>query len=239
MAFLSVNLDSVAALREIKKVGEPEPCQAAVLAELGGTDGISVQFQRNRKNVRERDLYLLKGIVKTRLTIEMPPVDELVDKACEIKPYMITFVAEQVNIDLSAETIDFAGVALDFRSMTSHLSGLGIAAGFFVEPDTEAIKGASKAGASAVTINAAHYADARTIGDAQKELDRIDSAAQTAAKAELTVMCGRGLNYKNIGPLAEISAIDEFVIGNAVCARAMLIGFERAVKEMIAAIAAK
>ncbi|MDF1545328.1 MAG: pyridoxine 5'-phosphate synthase [bacterium] len=239
MAYLSVNLDTVGALREIRRVGEPDPCQAAMLAELAGADGITVQMQRNRKTIRERDLYLLKGIVKTRLTIEMPPVEELIDKAVEIKPWMITFVTDHANVDSPVDTIDFGNVASDFRGIASSLKGAGISPSFFVEPEAEDIRGAAKSGAEAITINCQHYAEARTIEDAQRELDRIDAAAQAASKAGLTVMCGRGLSHKNVVPLSEIDVIDEFVVGFSICSRAMLIGMERAVREMKAAVSAR
>ncbi len=239
MAFLSVNLDTVGAMREIRRIGEPDPCQAAMLAEMAGADGITVPMQRSRKAIRERDLYLLKGIVKTRLTIEMPPIEEFIDKATEIKPWMITFVADHANVDSPVATIDFKNLTHDFKSITSSLSGTGIISAFFVEPETDEVKGAAKSGATAVTLNCLHYAEARTIENAQRELDRIDAAAQAASKVGLTVICGRGLGYKNVVPLSEIDAIDEFVVGYAICCRAMLVGFERAVKEMITAVSGK
>lgn len=236
MSHLSVNLDLVAAMRETRRHNEPDPAQAAVLAELAGADGIVIQLRRDRKYIRDRDLYLLKGIVKTKLTFEMPPTDEFIARALEVKPWMVTLVADHTNDSNPVLPIDLKTDSVDFGDITGRFSGVGVNVCFFVEPEPDDIKNAVKAGASAVLINCAGYTEARTVEDAQKELDRIDNATQTAARTELMVHCGRGIGYRNVKPLVELGTVDEFVVGYDICARAMLIGIEKAVREMISLV---
>jgi pyridoxine 5-phosphate synthase len=232
MPLLSINLDMVAAMREIRRTTEPDPAQAAVLAEINGVDGITVQVRRDRKYIRDRDLYILKGVVKSRLTIEMPPVDDIIEKAMEIKPWMVTLVADHADSTAPVSTIDFNSAQIDFSDLTARFSGVGINTCFFVEPENDQIKKAAKNGAAAVLINCSGYTGAMTTHDAQFELDRIDKAAQFASKHSLEVHCGRGLNHKNITPLVEIKTIDEFVVGHAIFTRALLVGLEQSIKEM-------
>ncbi len=233
MPLLSVNLDMVAAMREVSRLGEPDSAQAAVLAELAGADGITIQLRRGRKYIHHRDLYLLKGVVKTKLTLEMPPADDVIERALEVKPWMVTFVADQADSSSPVTPIEFDSAPVDFGDITSRFDGMGVNVCFFIEPEVEQLKGADKAGASAVLINCAGYTEARTVQEAQTELDRIDRAVQAASKTNLAVNCGRGINYKNVTPLVELGYVDELVIGRSICSRAMLVGLERAVREMI------
>lgn len=231
MALLSVNLDQVAALRQVRKLKEPDPAQAAVLAELAGADGIAVQFRRDHKYVRERDLYILREVVKTRLTIEIPPAEEMVAKALEVKPWMVMLVADQPDSDMPVAGIDFDAAPIDFGSVVERLKGVGINAGFFIDPDVEAVRGATKAGAAAVMINCKLFTSARSLEEAQEGLDLIDRTAQAASKANVTVYAGRGINHGNVGPLAELGLIEEFVVGHAIASRAILVGYSEAVRE--------
>ena len=236
MALLSVNLDQVAALREVRKFKEPDPAQAAVLAELAGADGVAIQLRRDRKYVRDRDLFILREVVKSRLTLEIPPTEELIAKALEVKPWMVTFVADHADSDAPVSGIDFNNPAVDFRDVVERFRGVGVMVSFLVEPDVESVKGVSRSGGSAVLINCSEFTEARTLDQAQAGLDNIDRTAQAASKQELTVFAGRGVSYRNVLPLAELGNIDEFVIGYAISCRAMLVGYERAVSEMLSLI---
>ena len=235
MSSLTVNIDLAAIIRSVRRLAEPDPAQAAMLCELAGADGIAVQVRRDRRYIKDRDLYILKGVVKTKLIVEIPPADELIDQALEIKPWMAVLVADHADSDSPVTTIDFNTAPVDFGDVTSRLKGVGINAGFFIEPDSDAIKGAARSGATAVMINCSGFTDARTLEDAQSELDRIDRAAGMASKQGLAVYASRGIDYKNIQPLSELGYVDEFIIGYAIGSRAMLIGYERAVKEMLTA----
>ena len=231
MALLSVNLDQVAALRQVRKLKEPDPAQAAVLAELAGADGIAVQFRRDHKYVRERDLYILREVVKTRLTVEIPPAEEMIAKAIEVKPWMVTLVADQPDSDMPVAGIDFEVAPIDFGTIVERFKGVGINTAFFIEPNVESVKGASKAGAAAVLINCKLFTGARSLEEAQEGLDMIDRTAQAASKAGLTVNAGRGINHGNVGPLVELGLIEEFVVGHAIASRAILMGYSEAVRE--------
>ena len=236
MSALTVNIDLVAVLRSVRRLQEPDPAQAAVLSELAGADGISVQVRRDRKYIRDRDLYILKSIVKTKLIVELPPADELIDLAVEVKPWMVVFVADHADSDSPVSAIDFNNAAVDFGDVTDRLKGVGITTGFYVEPEMDDIKGAARSGATAVLINCSSFTDARTLEDAQGELDRIDKAVNFASKQGLAVYCGRGITYKNLQPLVELGYVDEFVVGHAIGSRAMLVGYERAVSEMLTVV---
>ena len=234
MALLSVNLDGVAALREVRKLKEPDPAQATVLAELAGAEGIVIQLRRDRKYVRDRDLYILREVVKSKLTIEIPPTDDLIERVIEVKPSMVTFVADHADSDAPVSGIDFNSAPVDFSSIAVRFKGVGVGVCFMVEPDANAVKGATRAGADAVLLSCSAFSEAQTLEEAQRELDRIDSSAQAAAKAGLAVYAGRGIDYRNIPALNELNLIDEFFIGNAIISRAILCGFEQAVKDMLA-----
>ena len=232
MAMLTVNLDQVAALRESRKLREPDPAQAAVLAEMAGADGIAIQLRRDRKYVRDRDLYILREVVKTRLTIELTPVEDIIQRVLEVKPAMVAFVADRAG-DLPVSGIEFDSAEIDFTDTARRFKVAGIAVCFFVEPETDSVKGAQRAGGDAVMINCGGFTYARTLEEAQRELDRIDSCAQAAAKAGLSVMAGRGIDRKNILALHELGLIDEFFVGNSIVSRAVLKGMTAAVEEVL------
>lgn len=236
MALLNVNLDQIASIRELRHLKEPDPAQAAVLAEVAGADGISVHLRRERRPVRERDLYILRELVKTRLNVMMSPVEELIERIEEVKPQMVTFVADAADSEAPAAAIDFGTVSVDFSDLAARLGGIGIAVSYFIEPNDESVKGASRAGASAIMLSCEGYVVARTEAEAGQELDNLDRTAQAARKAGLEVHAGRGLNYKNVAPLVELGLIDQFVIGQAIIARSLMVGMDRAVGDMLALV---
>ena len=233
MALLTVSLDQVATLRGTQKLREPDPSQAAVVAELAGADGISVRLRRDRKYIRDRDLYMLREIVKSRLTVEIPPTDEIIAKTLDVKPSMVTFVADHADPDIPVAGIDFGSVPVDFSDLSVRFKGVGVSVCFLIEPEIESVKGAVKAGADSVLINCSGFTHAQTLDEAQQELDRIDRAAQAAAKADVSVSAGRGINSKNVIALHELNLFDEYFVGHSIVARSVLSGMEVAVKEML------
>ncbi|UCD63800.1 MAG: pyridoxine 5'-phosphate synthase [Candidatus Zixiibacteriota bacterium] len=236
MSALTVNIDLVALMRSVRRMAEPDPAQAAVLSELAGADGISVRVRRDRRYIRDRDLYVLKNVVKTKLIVELPLADELIEQALEIKPWMVLFVADHADSDSPVTTIDFAAAPVGFNEVCDRFKGVGVNTGFFIEPEADDVRGAARAGASAVLFNCSGYTQARTLEEARGELDRIERASGMASKHDLAVYCGRGIGYKNIQPLAEMGFIDEFVVGYAIGARAMLVGYQQAVREMLSTL---
>jgi len=233
LSSLTINVDAVAALRGLCGFAEPDPVQAAVLAELAGADGIAIQISPQRQFIRDRDLYLLKGVVKTRLTLEMPPSEQFVTKALEVKPWMVTFASDQQGGDAALLPVDLTNTEIDYRDLTDRLTAVGVLVGFFVDPQSEQVKQVARFGGTTILLNCLGYTNARTLEAAQQELDRIDATAAAAAKAGLAVNCGRGLTYRNLSPIVELGLADEFVVGYAVAARALLVGYERAVIEML------
>lgn len=233
MAFLTVSLDMIGGIREMRRLKEPDPAQVAVFAEVAGAHGFSVQLRRDRKTIRDRDLYILREVIKTKLTIETPPLEDTIERALEVKPWMVTLVADHADSGSMVSPIDFEAAAVDFGEVAARIKGIGCNVCFFIEPAAESVRGAAKAGADAVTLNCSGFVDARTLDEAQSELDSIDAAAQSGAKAGLSVQAARGLTYKNVTPLAELKNIDEFIIGHAIVSRALLVGIERAVIEML------
>ncbi|KAA3635901.1 MAG: hypothetical protein DWP97_03875 [Calditrichaeota bacterium] len=232
MSDLIVNVDLGGILRTVSRKSEPDPAQIAMLAELFGANGVSIQFRRDKKYIREKDLFLLKGIIKSKFTIELPPHEDTIAKIMEIKPTSVIISADHADSDTPLSPIDFNNSPVDYSMYVNQLSAVGISTGFFIEPEIDEVKGVAKSGAPAVFINCAGYTNARSTDEAQHELDRIDKAAQFAGRQNLHIIAGRGIDYKNIQPLLELKLVDDFIVGNAICARAILLGMEHAVKEM-------
>lgn len=237
MAYLSVKLDHVAVLRQTRKGRNPDPSQAAALAELAGCDGITIHLRRDRRHIREKDLFILKEIVATRLTVEIAPTEDNVARVIEVKPYMVTFVPEvdreittQCGWTLHDEECETIG------EMAWRLQEAGIKTALHIEPSTEMIKWASKIKVDAVKLHTGVYASARTEAEGLAELGRIERTSQAAGKANLLTLAGQGIDYTNLAPLVRLGVIDEFVIGQAIIARAILTGMDRAVRDALAII---
>lgn len=233
MSSLTVGLDMVGVLRESGHKREPDPSQAAMFAELAGARGVSVMLRRDRKYLRDRDLYILKNIVKTKLNICMPPTEEIIERIIEVKPHSVTIVADSANSDNLVTAVDFHSGDIDLSGISTRIKGVGVQVNYFIEPEIESVKGAEKAGADGIVLDTSAYSDAASIKEAKEELDRIDRAALGAVKQDLPVSAGRGLHYNNVQPLVELGNIREFIIGRAICTRALFYGFDRAVHEMI------
>lgn len=233
MAYLSVKLDHVATLREARRGKFPDPSHAAVMAEHAGVDGIAIHLRRDRRHIRQRDVVLLKEIVTTRLTVELEPNEEDVAHMLEVKPYMVTFVPET-----DREITTQAGLTLadDFdiiADMTRRLQTVGVKVAVHIEPDADLVKQASKMGVDAVRMHTGMYANARTEQEGLTELARLEKAARAAGKGNLLVLAACGLDYQNLPPVVKMGIIDEFVVGFAVVARAVVSGMDRATRDML------
>lgn len=233
MAYLSVKLDHVAALRQIRRGKNPIPAQSATLAEMAGADGIAVHMRSDRRHIRERDLFILKETVGTRLTIEIAPTEENLSRVLEVKPYMVTFIPE-VDREITTQT----GLTPDddfemIQEMAQRLQEVDVRVALHMEPDPDIIKGASRIGIDAVKLHTGQYAGARTEEEGIAELEKIERAARAAGKADLMVIAGQNLDYQNLPPLAKLGVIDEFTIGQAIVARAVMVGMEQAVRDVI------
>ena len=233
MANLGINIDHVATVRQARGGVEPDPVTAAALAELGGADGITIHLREDRRHIQDRDLRLLRQIVKTKLNLEMAATDEMVRIALEVKPEMCTLVPEKRQ-ELTTE----GGLDVRFNlevvsDAVDRLQDGGIDVSLFVDPDPDQIKAASKAGADCIEIHTGAFAEAREWKVQEQELIKIENAVKLAKKLGMGVNAGHGLNYTNIKKVAAVGGIEEFNIGHAIISRALFVGLERAVREMV------
>jgi len=236
MIRLGVNIDHVATVRQARRTTEPDPIQAAVLAELGGAAGITVHLRGDRRHIQDRDVELLRQVVKTRLNIEMAATQEMVRIALTVKPDQITLVPERREEITTEGGLDVVLNSVQLKPTVKTLQDGGIAVSLFVDPDLEQIKESHKIDARAVEINTAAYADARDEKGRDAALRKVVDAARLGKKLGLAVHAGHGLTYANVGALAALAEISELNIGHNIVARALLVGMERAVREMVQAI---
>jgi pyridoxine 5-phosphate synthase len=226
-----LKIDNVAALRSATKLKIPDPVHAAVEAEIAGADGIAAHLREDRAYLKDRDIYLLKETVKTRLNLQIAPDPDLVDLALEVKPYRVTFMPMVSNGEMISNGIDFAIAGDRLHEFAAQLDEAGIRYGCLINPDADSVKEAARLKCG--TVQLAGYEFAQASPDEQKTAaGTLDGAAQTARKLGMNVSCGGGLDYRNIRVLASLGTIDEFIIGHTVLARALMVGIDRAVRDM-------
>jgi pyridoxine 5-phosphate synthase len=233
MPKLSINIDHVATLREARKSSEPDPIAAAIASEFAGADGITIHLRGDRRHIKDRDLKILREVVKTSLNLEMAATQEMLEKALEIKPDMVTLVPEREGEITTEGGLNVVDNYEKLSQIIPKLQVNEILLSLFVNPDIESIKAAAKLKTDFVEINTAKYSEAKNLGEKIEELEKIERMVDLAYRLSLGINAGHGLNYKNIVEIARIKHIDEFSIGHSIVARAVIVGFERAVKEML------
>jgi len=234
MQRLGVNVDHIATLRQARRANYPDPVAAAVLAELAGAGQITVHLREDRRHIQDRDLKILRGVCQTLLNLEMAATPEMVKVAYEIRPDVATLVPEKREELTTEGGLDVAGQFEAVRKVVRSLQDAEIAVSLFIDPQLDQVRSSHKCAANRVELHTGRYCEARIGADRARELSRIIDAAKTAAKLGMGVAAGHGLNYANVKPIAAIAEIDELNIGHAIVARAVLVGFERAVSEMLA-----
>lgn len=232
MIRLGVNVDHVATVRQARRAHEPDPVAAAVLALLGGADGITVHLREDRRHIQERDVRLLRDVVSQRLNLEMAAVDAIVDIACAVKPDEATLVPERREELTTEGGLDVVANQKIVERAVKRLMDGGIEVSLFVDPDPRQIETAKLLGVKAVEIQTARYSEARTSAERQRELDHLHDAAVFAREQGLHVHLGHGLTYTNVQSVVRIPGIEELNIGHSIISRAVLVGMERAVREM-------
>ncbi len=235
---LGVNVDHVASLRQARRTTYPDPVAAAVLAELGGADQITIHLREDRRHIQERDLRLLRQTVQTRLNLEMAAVKEMASLAYEHKPDMVTLVPEKREELTTEGGLDVTMDRERLREMVHFLQDGDIMVSLFIDPDIDQIRAAHKIGANAVELHTGTYCEARNRQVRQRELQRLVDAAKKYKKLGLSVYAGHGLNLINVAPVAAILEITEFNIGHSIVADAVFVGMQKAVERMKNAIAA-
>jgi len=236
MRKLMVNIDHVATLREARGVCYPDPVYAAGIAEMAGASGIIVHLREDRRHIKDRDVRLLREVVRTRLNLEMAATEEMVGIARDILPDMVTLVPEKRQELTTEGGLDVAGNRDRISKAVAGLKEKGIAVSLFVDPVEAQVSAALGVMADIIEIHTGHYSDAPNERTMREELTKIIAAAQAGKAAGLEVNAGHGLHYDNVRPIVQIPEIDELSIGHSIIARAVLIGLDRAVRDMIALI---
>ncbi|HEY1860871.1 MAG TPA: pyridoxine 5'-phosphate synthase [Gemmataceae bacterium] len=232
MIRLGVNIDHVATVRQARRAQEPDPVAAAVMAVLGGADGITVHLREDRRHIQDRDVRLLRQILTSRLNLELACVDEIVGIACEIKPDEATLVPERRQELTTEGGLDVVANEPAVAAAVKHLSAAGIEVSIFLDPDARQIALSRKLGAKAIEIQTARYSEARTAEAHQRELDALKESTEYALGLGLHVHMGHGLNYTNVRPIVRIAGVEELNIGHSIVSRSVLVGMERAVRDM-------
>ncbi|MDI7259509.1 MAG: pyridoxine 5'-phosphate synthase [Thermodesulfobacteriota bacterium] len=236
MPRLGVNIDHVATVRQARGVAYPDPVTAAGIVELAGADGIVCHLREDRRHIQDRDLRLLREVIQTRLNLEMAATEEMIRIAIATKPDIITLVPEKREELTTEGGLD---VIKNFRSLKKAIQRLqkgGIPVSLFVDPSKNQIKASEGVGANAIEIHTGRYCEAKTLALADEELKKVLDAVGEASHRNLQIAGGHGLNYVNVQRIAEIREIEELNIGHSIIARAVLVGLDRAVREMIALI---
>ncbi len=233
MPQLAINVDHVATVRQARGVKEPDPVTAAAIAELAGADGIVVHLREDRRHIQDRDVRLLRQTVKTKLNLEMAATSEMQQIALEIMPHMVTLVPERRQELTTEGGLDVGLHKETLKPFVETLRAQGIAVSLFINPDLEQVKASHWVGADFVEIHTGIFSDAESMESRETEFERILDAVKLASRLGLGVNAGHGLDYRNISWFRGIKEIEEFSIGHAVVARAVLVGFERAVREMV------
>jgi pyridoxine 5-phosphate synthase len=233
MSRLGVNIDHVATLRQARGGREPDPVWAAVLAELGGADGITVHLREDRRHVQDRDLLLLRQTVGVRLNLELAAEPEVLAIALQVRPDQVTFVPERRQELTTEGGLDVAGQSARVSEAVKRCCDQGIEAALFIDPDPRQVEAALATGATALELHTGRYADASEGKRARRlEVAALRGAAQATVAAGLELHAGHGLNYRNVAAVARLDRMAELNIGHSIISRAVFVGLSQAVREM-------
>ncbi len=232
MPLLGVNIDHVATIREARMTNEPDPVHAAVLAEMGGADSITVHLREDRRHIQDRDVRLLREISRVGLNLEMAVSDEIMKFAIQIMPDQATLVPERREEVTTEGGLDVKTHRVRIKQCVDQLQGAGIAVSLFIDPNLSHIEIAKELGVTAVELHTGAFAEARIPGAIEIEFDKLREAGQFAKSQGLKLNLGHGLTYRNVRRIAAIHEVHELNIGHSIVSHAILVGFERAVREM-------
>lgn len=230
--YLGVNIDHVATVRNARGTYYPEPVHAALMAEQAGADGITVHLREDRRHIIDRDVFILKETIATRLNFEMAVTSEMLAIACKLQPHFSCLVPEKREELTTEGGLDVAGQLSRIADAVKQLQTENILVSLFIDADKLQIDAAAAVGAPYIELHTGKYAEAKTSAEQQLELARIREAAAYAASLGIIVNAGHGLHYHNVQPIAAIPEIYELNIGHALIARAIFAGLGPAVSEM-------
>ena len=239
MVRLGVNVDHVATIRQARKAKEPDPVAAAIVAELAGVDQITVHLREDRRHIQERDVRVLREVVKSRLNLEMAATEEMLRFALQLRPDAATLVPEKREELTTEGGLDVDGNRERLTSFVMAFKDVGILVSMFIDPSPAQVKASHRVGANSIEIHTGRYAEARDEAVRAAELEKIVDAAKLASRMGLRVHAGHGLDYQNVTKIVEISEVEELNIGHSIVGRACLIGMEKAVRQMLLAMGRK
>ncbi|MBN2233236.1 MAG: pyridoxine 5'-phosphate synthase [Deltaproteobacteria bacterium] len=232
MVKLGVNIDHVATVRQARGGHDPEPVAAAALAELAGADGITIHLREDRRHIQDRDVRLLRQTISTRLNLEMALAEEIIAIALEVEPDSVTLVPEKRRELTTEGGLDVIGNMDAVSRAVERFRQRDIIVSLFIDPDPAQVDAGARTGADFVEIHTGRYGDAGGASARAAELELIEDACIAARNLGLGLNAGHGLNYLNVGPVAAIAGMQELNIGHSIVGRAVLVGLERAVREM-------
>ena len=229
---LGVNIDHIATLRNARGTSYPEPVTAAAIAEQSGADGITIHLREDRRHIVDRDVFLLKETLETRMNLEMAVTDEMLSIAEKVKPAYVCLVPEKREELTTEGGLDVVANEAAISNACERLAQAGIQVSLFIDADTSQIDAAKRCGAPLIELHTGGYADAESEQEQAAELQRIQQAAAYAHNKGVQVNAGHGLHYHNVQPIAKIPEIIELNIGHAIIGRAVFSGLQQAVTEM-------
>lgn len=232
LILLGVNIDHIATLRQARGTLYPEPLQAALIAEQAGADGITAHLREDRRHMQDRDMYLLKDMIHTRLNFEMAVTDEMIKIARQVKPFACCLVPEKRQELTTEGGLDVASNIDKMQRACTQLADSGIEVSLFIDPEEKQVDAAVSAGAPVIELHTGAYAEAATQIQRQHELERIQQAAKYAHSAGLQINAGHGLTLYNVEDICKIPQMVELNIGHSIIAQAVFSGLEMAVKDM-------
>jgi len=235
MASLGVNIDHIANVRQARRTVEPDPVPFAMLAELGGADGITVHLREDRRHIQDRDVTLLRQTVRSRLNLEMAATEEMLTIALQLGPDMVTLVPERREEVTTEGGLDVASQLTSMTGIVGRLQESGIPVSIFVDPDEPQLQACRSSGARWVELHTGAYAEA-SWAQQPRELARLTEGSSIARQLGLRVNAGHGLTYQNVEPVAAIEGMEELNIGHSIVARALAVGLQQAVREMKALV---
>jgi pyridoxine 5-phosphate synthase len=232
MPELGVNIDHVATVRQARRTIEPDPVWGAVLAELGGADGITLHLREDRRHIQDRDLRIMKETVQVPINLELAAEDEMTEIAVDVRPFKATLVPERREEVTTEGGLDVIGTKDRVQKCVDQLHEAGIVVSLFIDPDNAQIDASASLGVDAVELHTGRYADAKSPAEQDHELQELVKAGQHATDCGLALHMGHGLTYRNVTRIARIPNVRELNIGHSIIARAIMVGMERAVREM-------
>ncbi len=232
MAHLCVNIDHVATLRQARGELEPDPIDAAVLVELAGASGITVHLREDRRHIQDRDVELLRRVVKSKLNLEMAATEAMAEVACALKPDECTLVPEKRQELTTEGGLNAAGQVPHLQAFCRRLRAAGITVSLFIDPEPGQVAAAAEIGADFVELHTGAYSRAQAEADIEREYQKLTAAAEAARGRGLRINAGHGLTYRNVLPVAKLPGVEDLNIGHNIIARAVLVGLMQAVREM-------